>query len=787
MEVGKCPQCGKQSIYIEKYNNFYCYHCRQYYLSEGIVVENPAGAPPEPSEMPVAQVPPSQNIMVDVGEIERLKREKAAEEKKRGELETNLNSIKLLLDEEHRAWEMEKDRLNILHQKLDEYESILRSTRRIVEVERSRREEAERKCAEIVKEKEELNNWIEKSEQDVENLNLELKRLTESLEEKRQELDVERKKIKEYEIEFKKTRAITDIKVILEKEMDRRDRLQEEITKLEKMREVLKKERSGKEELMKELKKKEDMLTSSESELEKIKDKIEELRKEKWKREYLEEEVSKKDKKLEELMEERKKLMNDEEELRKQLSEAIEKCRQDREKVEELTNTLKAREGDISGLRKKLNDMEVALPVAECPVCSTTVNLWETKCPNCNAEFQSGELLFADGKSEGGEKDKAVEADREKLEMMKKEMEHRTSEIENREKELENKLGQLVFKEETVGRRELEIAIMLERAEEEKKFIERLKKEFASETAITKMHDELAQMADKLKMKEEELREKERYLLSLWKELDIKKRDLKDTDISEGEEVRLPGKEITKVKIGVSRLDDLLYGGVPIGSNILLCGAAFIGKETLSLLYIAAGLKKEVPCLVITLDHPHTETRSKLMELVPDYQNCEKKGYIRYIDMYTARTNSNPKNNAVEGNVDSIEDLKNVESINKAIDKNLDIISQLGSYYRVSFPISTLLINLESLAIIKLLERTIARIRGDKSVCLYDINSVIHSEKEVETIKHIMDGSIELRVKNLQKSLSILGLSNVQTRGWVNYTHTETSFVLGSFTVSRIR
>jgi len=42
-----------------------------------------------------------------------------------------------------------------------------------------------------------------------------------------------------------------------------------------------------------------------------------------------------------------------------------------------------------------------------------------------------------------------------------------------------------------------------------------------------------------------------------------------------------------KVKSGIERLDDLLLGGMPFGSNVLYVGPPFIGKETAMLLFLA--------------------------------------------------------------------------------------------------------------------------------------------------------------------------------------------------------
>src|SRR5437667_9960025 len=52
-----------------------------------------------------------------------------------------------------------------------------------------------------------------------------------------------------------------------------------------------------------------------------------------------------------------------------------------------------------------------------------------------------------------------------------------------------------------------------------------------------------------------------------------------------------------KVKTGIPRLDDLMFGGIPFGTNASVYGPAYVGKEVLVNLFMAEGLKKGSPIL----------------------------------------------------------------------------------------------------------------------------------------------------------------------------------------------
>ena len=63
----------------------------------------------------------------------------------------------------------------------------------------------------------------------------------------------------------------------------------------------------------------------------------------------------------------------------------------------------------------------------------------------------------------------------------------------------------------------------------------------------------------------------------------------------------------------------------------------------------------------------------------------------------------------------------------------------------------------------------------------------MHSESDLETLEHMVDGSLNLKVDQMKTFLSVRGIGEAQARSWVGYTFTKRSFNLGSFSLEHIR
>ena len=75
----------------------------------------------------------------------------------------------------------------------------------------------------------------------------------------------------------------------------------------------------------------------------------------------------------------------------------------------------------------------------------------------------------------------------------------------------------------------------------------------------------------------------------------------------------------------------------------------------------------------------------------------------------------------------------------------------------------------------------------DGAASYYVLETGMHTESDLQTLEHMTDGSVNLKLDQLKTFLSIRGLGEVQSRAWVGYTFSKKSFSLGSFSLDHIR
>ncbi|HYB62802.1 MAG TPA: recombinase RecA, partial [Thermoplasmata archaeon] len=108
--------------------------------------------------------------------------------------------------------------------------------------------------------------------------------------------------------------------------------------------------------------------------------------------------------------------------------------------------------------------------------------------------------------------------------------------------------------------------------------------------------------------------------------------------------------------------------------------------------------------------------------------------------------------------------------------------------YRLIFEsVSTVTAYLDTAATFRFLQPFIGRRKLDGAVGYYELESGMHSESDLQTLEHMVDGSINLKVEQMKTFLAVRGLGEAQARSWVGYTFTKRAFNLGSFSLEHIR
>src|SRR5436309_533706 len=367
--------------------------------------------------------------------------------------------------------------------------------------------------------------------------------------------------------------------------------------------------------------------------------------------------------------------------------------------------------------------------------------------------------------------------------MREQELQRLQADLQVKEDEIKKVKEPLTYKEEELLRREEDLMYREKVLQAEHRKVEEAKAQGGSVEELD-LKSRLEELKSTITTKEEEVRTKERYLQQKMEELRLREQGLISEDIeARDKDLQVEVKQ-QKVKMGIPRLDDLLFGGIPFGTNASVYGPAYVGKEVLVSLFMAEGLKKGVPVLWILTDKGPTEVREEMAFALPGYEEYEKLGLVQYIDTYSKSMGAE----ASDPNTTYIDEPTDYQSILKAVDARAAEWKKKYPTYRLAFrSVSTLIAYLDPTTTFKFLQPFVGRRKRDKAVAFYVIEKGMHEEQEIQMLGSLMDGSIEFKVEQLKSFLSIKGICDVQSRGWIRYTYTKSSVSVGSFSLDHIK
>jgi KaiC/GvpD/RAD55 family RecA-like ATPase len=441
--------------------------------------------------------------------------------------------------------------------------------------------------------------------------------------------------------------------------------------------------------------------------------------------------------------------------------------------VNKLRADLAAREAEfverVANLRRRIVELE-----GEVRSLKAAQELTRTLVPARRPDETQKEL-------EGRERD-----------LLRRENELRTrfEEIRIRQDEVERKRESFAFKERELAEREQDTVVRQKALELEARRLEDVKKELGAAAQGSPPQqseaNRLTAIEESLRKREKELMERETFLKGKLDELEALQ---KQAVVQEAERIRAEvtdAAQAAKVRTGVRRLDDLLFGGVPVGSQVLVNGPAHTGKDILSRLFLIEGLKQGHGALWVLSDRSYVTVREEMAALHPAYADLEKRGLVRYVDLYSRSMGVTEADRSVR--LLSNTDKGVLDQLGNAVNQfSADLKEKAGSYRLVFESVSTLTAYVDIGAAFRFLQPFVGRRKLDRAAAYYEIETGMHSESDLQTLEHMMDGSVNLKVDQLKTFLSVRGITDVQSRAWVGYTFTKKAFSLGSFSLDHIR
>ncbi len=528
------------------------------------------------------------------------------------------------------------------------------------------------------------------------------------------------------------------------------------------------------------------------------------------------EEIEERLKEKERELEEKEKELNQKEEKLEELSSKFQKHVEDLEmekfdpeemieKNSELSRDLEKKEEKIEKLREEKSELEDE--IAEIKKGSVAMVKYlkseqsQTPAPPDESEGKVSEKKLQALKNENEKLKKRIDEleSREEVsgiddEEIKKKLEERDEEIRELRKELDHKEDQIEKLKEQVGQKEQELN---EREEDlqhrekvlrkERQKLESMKKEMENKTEQERKR-ELEELKKEIEKKEQDLKAKEKYIDQKEKELKAREDELIDEELEERQEEILQEIEQEKCKTGTGRLDDLLLGGIPLGSNVSIYGPPHVGKEVMVNSFIAEGLEKGVPAIWVITDKTIEDIREEMKFVLPTYEEYEIRGLVYYVDAYSSSMGEVEESEREKDHIKYIEEQSDVRAITEAVNEFAEKINQENRYYRMAFEsVSTIIAYLDTETTFRILQPFTGRRKKENAVSLYTLEKGMHTDQDISMLGHIMNGEIEFKVEQLKNYLRVEGLGDVQTRDWIEYTQSKSGISMGSFSLDTIR
>src|SRR2546425_1269045 len=254
---------------------------------------------------------------------------------------------------------------------------------------------------------------------------------------------------------------------------------------------------------------------------------------------------------------------------------------------------------------------------------------------------------------------------------------------------------------------------------------------------------------------------------------------------AEAEEAIAVEKKADRVKTGTPRLDDLLYGGIPFNSNVLFVGPAFVGKEVALLNFIAEGLKKGIPVIIITTAKLPIDIARDIAPILPTFVEYDQLGLVRWIDCTSPMASGKPVKEKNVWRVNGPTDFDNIYQLVGQLDEEF---KKKYPYFRLAYlTLSSSITQADEREAMSFVQRLVNRLRQTKAVSAIALERGMHTDQTLEALEHMVDGAIHFKSDKQKTALQVVGLGEVQTHDWVPYKFTNKALMIGSFQLERIR
>lgn len=198
------------------------------------------------------------------------------------------------------------------------------------------------------------------------------------------------------------------------------------------------------------------------------------------------------------------------------------------------------------------------------------------------------------------------------------------------------------------------------------------------------------------------------------------------------------------------------------------------------------GLRQGTPAVLVLTDASALETHERLAAMDPKFDQYLKAGLIRFVDAYSQTIGASVQHPATE----QVDGLLNFNAVTAAVNAAQRALLRHHPAHRLLFDsVSTLIAYTNAQTAFRFLQVLVGRSRAAGATTLLLLERGMHTEEEVQTVKHLTNGVIEFKTEAHRNLLRLegLGVDGASPAAWVDYRFTEKGVeVTGSLSAGRI-
>ena len=162
-------------------------------------------------------------------------------------------------------------------------------------------------------------------------------------------------------------------------------------------------------------------------------------------------------------------------------------------------------------------------------------------------------------------------------------------------------------------------------------------------------------------------------------------------------------------------------------------------------------------------------------------------GLVKWIDASgTLPAGSKPIKEGSTYRVNGATDYENIINVIDLFDSEFK--AKKHPYFRLVYmTLSSSTTHTEENKAVAFVQRLVNRLRQTKAMSFMTLEKGMHTDQQVETLEHLMDGAFLFKVEGNKNLFQVVGIGETQTREWIGYKFTNKTLIVGAFALQRIK